>query len=101
MRNILSTIPSLLGSFFRSGLSLEIEILARWHQRVVYQRSGKCPRIRPAGRILGAWLARIGRVWPNVLLFVKPVTSRIGEPLFGMRIARTTGRVVRGQMCYF
>jgi putative transposase len=43
---------------FRSRLALQIEILALRHQLAVYQRTCGRPRLKPADRILWAWLSR-------------------------------------------
>jgi len=74
MKSILSIVSCLLGATFRSRLSLQMEILALRHQLAVYHRTGKRPRIRPADRILWAWLSRIWPGWRDVLIFVKPAT---------------------------
>ena len=74
MRSILSAVLSFFASVFRSRLALQMEILALRHQLAAYQRSGKRPRIRPADRILWAWLSRVWPGWRDVLIFVRPST---------------------------
>jgi len=59
---------------FRSRLSLQIEILALRHQLAVYQRTRARPRLRPADRLLWAWLSRVWSGWQDALVFVKPET---------------------------
>jgi len=74
MKTTLLTLVSALTAPFCSRLAMQMEILALRHQLSVYQRSGKRPRIRPADRILWAWLSRIWPGWRDVLVFVKPGT---------------------------
>jgi hypothetical protein len=41
----------------RSRMALQIEILALRHQLALYQRVDSRPRLRPADRLLWAWLS--------------------------------------------
>jgi hypothetical protein len=41
----------------RSRMALQIEILALRHQLALYQRADSRPRLRPADRLLWAWLS--------------------------------------------
>ena len=59
MKTTFSTLVSVLTVPFRSRLAMQMEILALRHQLSVYGRSRRRPRIRPADRILWAWLSRI------------------------------------------
>jgi putative transposase len=59
---------------FQSRLSLQVEILALRHQLAVYQRTCARPRLRPADRILWAWLSRAWSAWREALVIVKPET---------------------------
>ena len=62
------------GSFVRSRVALQVEIVALRHQLALYHRSIRRPRIRPADRVLWAWLARYWGRWREVLVFVRPAT---------------------------
>ena len=53
---------------------MQIEVLALRHQLAVYQRASARPRLRPADRILWAWLSRIWSGWREALVIVKPET---------------------------
>ncbi len=53
---------------------MQLEILALRHQLAVCRRSVKSLRIKPADRILWAWLSRIWSGWERVLVFVQPAT---------------------------
>jgi putative transposase len=65
---------SMLGTLFRSQLSLRVENVALRHQLAIYQRTVKRPSIRPADRILWCWLSRRWARWREVLVFVQPET---------------------------
>jgi len=71
---ILRAAAAFVHGLFRSRLSLQVEILALWHQLAVYQRTSARPRLRPADRILWAWLSRAWPGWREALVFVKPET---------------------------
>jgi putative transposase len=58
----------------QSHLLMQIEILALRHQLGVYQRTAARPRLRPAYRILWAWLSRAWSGWREALVIVKPET---------------------------
>ena len=53
---------------------MQIEILALRHQLAVYQRTCARPRLKPADRILWAWLSRVWSGWREALVIVKPET---------------------------
>ena len=74
MKPVLLSLLSALKSTARSRLSLQLEILALRHQLAVYQRSSGRPRLKPADRILWAWLAKRWDGWREALVFVKPAT---------------------------
>src|SRR5512139_1078484 len=61
-------------SLFRSRLAMQVEILALRHQLGVYQRTRARARLKPADRILWAWLSRAWPGWRDALVFVKPET---------------------------
>ena len=71
---ILRAAVAFIHGLFRSRLSLQIEILALRHQLAVYQRTCARPRLRPADRILWAWLSRTWPGWREALAIVKPET---------------------------
>jgi hypothetical protein len=74
MKPVLLSLLSALKSTARSRLSLQLEILALQHQLAVYQRAPRRPRLKPADRILWAWLAKRWAGWREALVFVKPET---------------------------
>ncbi|MBM3318566.1 MAG: integrase, partial [Candidatus Eisenbacteria bacterium] len=53
---------------------MQVEILALRHQLAVYQRTAARPKLRPADRILWAWLSRAWSGWREALVIVKPET---------------------------
>ncbi|HXQ23045.1 MAG TPA: integrase core domain-containing protein [Candidatus Acidoferrales bacterium] len=63
-----------LSSIVRSRTALQLEVLALRHQLAVYQRAGRRPRLRPADRLLWAWLSRAWAGWQQALLIVQPCT---------------------------
>jgi len=74
MTPILQALAAFFQSLFRSRLAMQIEILALRHQLGVYQRSSARPRLRPADRILWAWLSRAWSGWREALVIVRPET---------------------------
>jgi putative transposase len=74
------TVFYLVFSSFRSCLraraALQAEILALRHQLLVLQRStrGRRLRLRPADRVLWAWLSHLWSGWRDSLRIVKPET---------------------------
>jgi hypothetical protein len=61
-------------ALLRSRISLHLEILAVRHQLAVLQGSRRRPRLKPADRLLWAWLSRAWSGWQDALVFVKPST---------------------------
>jgi transposase InsO family protein len=59
---------------FRSRIALQTEILALRHQLAVYQRTCARPHLKPADRILWAWVSRIWAGWRDTLVIVQPKT---------------------------
>ena len=53
---------------------MQVEILALRHQLAVYQRTCARPRLRPADRVLWAWLSRAWSDWRGALVIFKPET---------------------------
>lgn len=74
MMPIFRALVAFVGGCLRSRVSLQMEILALRHQRTVYQRSIRRPRVRPGDRIFWAGLARPWARWRDVLVFVQPAT---------------------------
>ena len=74
MLPVMSALLACLAAWFRSRRSMQLEIVALRHQVAVYQRSVPRPRIRPADRLLWAWLARLWSGWQSALAFVQPRT---------------------------
>ncbi len=72
----MTPIPQALAAFFqslfRSRLAMQAEILALRHQLGVYQRTCRRPRLKPADRMLWAWLSRAWPVWRDALVIVQP-----------------------------
>ena len=63
MGAVLSALLAGFATLFRSHLALQLEILALRHQLTIYQRTVERPRIRPADRMLWAWLSRRWAKW--------------------------------------
>jgi putative transposase len=74
MRAVLVAVVASITGVFRSRRALQIEVLALRHQLAVYQRAGRRPKLRPADRILWAWLSRAWTGWREALVFVQPRT---------------------------
>jgi len=74
MRSVLVALVTSIAFVFRSRLALQVEVLALRHQLGVYQRAGRRPRLRPADRVLWAWLSRAWSGWRGALVFVRPGT---------------------------
>jgi putative transposase len=63
-----------IATWFRSRVSMQIEIVALRHQVAVYKQTVSRPRLRPSGRLLWAWLSRLWPGWQDALAFVQPRT---------------------------
>jgi putative transposase len=74
MMPIVRALVAIITTWFRSRLSLQLEIVALRHQLTVYQRSARRPRIRLVDRILWSWMSRHWSRWREVLIFVRPAT---------------------------
>jgi transposase InsO family protein len=72
MKNVLRALISFLISSFRSRASLQLEILALRHQLAVLKQKTKRTHIKPADRILWAWLSKFWSGWRDALIFVQP-----------------------------
>ena len=71
---ILRAVAAFIHGLLRSRLTLQVEILALRHQLAACQRTAMRPRLRPADRILWAWLSRVWSGWREALVFVQPET---------------------------
>ena len=74
MRVVLVALVVALVSVLRSRVSLHLKVLALRHQLAVFQGGGRRPRLKPADRLLWAWLSRAWSGWQDALVFVKPST---------------------------
>jgi len=74
MQAVVLAVVTSLASIVRSRLALQIEILALRHQLAVYHRAGRRPQLRPADRLLWAWLSRAWAGWRAALVIVQPRT---------------------------
>src|SRR5579862_7671827 len=74
MRAVVIAVAKSIALSFRSRAALQIEVLALRHQLAVYQRAGRRPHLRPADRILWAWLSRAWSGWRAALVIVQPRT---------------------------
>jgi transposase InsO family protein len=74
MPSILAVLLTSIGTWFRSRLSLQIEIVTLRHQLAVYKQTVHRPRLRPTDRLFWAWLSRLWSGWQSVLAFVQPRT---------------------------
>jgi len=75
MRSALISLLIGLSASLRSRAELQAEIAALHHQlRILRQRSGARPRLRPSDRIFWAWLSRLWSGWRRALVIVKPET---------------------------
>ena len=63
-----------MASLFRSRRALQLEVLALRHPLAVSHRTARRPRLRPADRLLWAWLARAWPGWREALVVVQPRT---------------------------
>jgi hypothetical protein len=61
-------------TWFRSRLSMPLEIMALRHRVAVDQQSIPRPKLRPTDRLLWAWLLRLWPRWQQVLAVVQPRT---------------------------
>ena len=70
LRFALSTLPHIL----RDRQDLVLENLALLHQLELLTRGQSRPRIRPADRLLWAWLYRLWSQWRRHIVIVQPDT---------------------------
>ena len=74
MPPVLSILLTSVATWFRSRLSMQLELIALRHQVAVYKQSIPHPELRPTDRVLWAWLSRVWPGWQNALHFVQPRT---------------------------
>jgi putative transposase len=82
---LLSALWAAVFASFRSRAALQLEILALRHQLGVLQRSVKRPKLKPADRLLWAWLSALWSDWPSSVVIVKAATV-IGWHRKGFRL---------------
>jgi len=58
---------------------MQMECIALRHQVSVYQQSVSRPKLRPADRLLWAWLSRLWPGWHQALEFVQPRTVLVWQ----------------------
>jgi hypothetical protein len=73
LRIVAILIASLL-TWFRSRLSMQMELIALRHQVAVYKQSLSRPKLQSADRWLWVWLSRLWPGWQQALAFVQPRT---------------------------
>jgi putative transposase len=71
---IISVLLASTTTWFRSRLSMQIELIALRHQVAVYNQSISRPKLRPTDRLLWVWLSRLWPSWQKALAFVQPRT---------------------------
>jgi hypothetical protein len=59
MLSVVSILLASLSAWFRSRLSVQMELLALHHQVAVYKQSVSRPKLRPTDRFLWVWLSRL------------------------------------------
>jgi putative transposase len=74
MLSVVSILLASISAWFRSRLSVQMELLALRHQVAVYKQSVSRPKLRPTDRLLWVWLSRLWPGWQAVLEFVQPRT---------------------------
>jgi len=62
MPPIISVLLASTTTWFRSRLSMQIELIALRHQVAVYKQSISRPKLRPTDRLLWVWLSQL---WPS------------------------------------
>jgi hypothetical protein len=79
MLSVVSMLLASVSAWFRSRLSVQMELLALRHQVAVYKQSVSRPKLRPTDRLLWVWLLRLWPGWQEVLAFVQPRRDRLAE----------------------
>ena len=74
MPHVVSILLTSVLDWFRSRLSMQMELIALRHQVAVYKQSLSRPKLRPTDRLLWVWLSRLWPGWQDALEFVQPRT---------------------------
>jgi hypothetical protein len=74
MPRVVSILLASIITWFRSRLSMQMELIALRHQLAVYKESVPRPKLQPADRLLWVWLSRLWSGWQQALEFVQPRT---------------------------
>ena len=74
MISVVSILLASISAWFRSRLSVPMELIALHHQVVLYKQSVSRPKLRPIDRYLWVWRSRLWPGWQEVLTFVQPRT---------------------------
>jgi hypothetical protein len=74
MLRVASILLASLATWFRSRLTMQMELIALRHQIAVYKQSVSRPKLRPADRWLWVGLSRLWPGWQQALEFVQPHT---------------------------
>jgi transposase InsO family protein len=74
MPPVVSVLLASIATWFRSRLSVQLEIIALRHQVAVYQQTISRPRLRTSDRVLWVWLSRLWPGWQQAVAFVQPRT---------------------------
>jgi putative transposase len=79
MRPVISALCAFVASLFQSRWAMQLKILALQHQLAVYKQTVSRPKLRPADRLLWAWLSHLWPGWHQALAFVQPRTVLIWQ----------------------
>ena len=74
MPRVISILLTSISTWFRSRLTMQMELIALRHQVAVYKQSISRPKLQPSDRWLWMWLSRLWPGWQNALEFVQPRT---------------------------
>ena len=74
MLAIVAALAAAVPGFFRSHVSLQLEIVALRHQLAVYQRRSKRPPLKAEDRAFWVVLSRLWSGWRSAVVFVQPAT---------------------------
>ncbi|MDH3600825.1 MAG: hypothetical protein OEU26_14450 [Candidatus Tectomicrobia bacterium] len=74
MPRVVSILFASLFTWFRSRLSMQMELIALRHQVTVYKPSISRPKLQPTDRLLWVWLSCLWPSWQEALEFVQPRT---------------------------
>ena len=74
MPRVVSILLASLLTWFRSRLSIQLELIALRHQVAVYKQSISRSQLQSADRWLWVWLSRLWPGWQQALEFVQPRT---------------------------